>query len=210
MGFQSKLSYNTLMEEEPKIVSPSNSTPQSVPQETPQINVDQPESIITGTETPTEAPGEHYVTWSAVEFIEHKKSFSWFLILGLVFIIIATAVYFIVHSVFPSIMVILIGIAFAVIGGRPPRVLDYVLSSSGIKIGERFISYNEFKSFSIIDENTNLSSISFNPLKRFTFPVTIYFDQINEDKILSLLMQFLPHEEAPNDPIDQLMRKLHF
>jgi len=154
-------------------------------------------------------PVQDPIIWSAIEFVEHKKSFVWFLVFGLTLIAICVGVYFIIHSIFPLVMIGLIGITFGIIAGRSPRILDYGVSDTGVQVGSRFSSYSEFKSFSLIDE-VNVGSVAFNPFKRFSFPTTIYFDKADEGKILNLLNNYLPAEQATNDPVDKLMRKLHF
>jgi hypothetical protein len=156
-----------------------------------------------------EMPDTVYISWTAKEFIEHKKTFGWYILLAVGLAIISIAVYFIVHSIFPVIMILLIGVAFAVIAGRHPRSLNYELNNVGVLVGERSNSYNEFKSFSVIDEG-NLGSIVFNPFKRFVFPTIIYYDLKDEEKIVNILSNQLPIMEPINDPIDQLMRRLRF
>jgi hypothetical protein len=149
------------------------------------------------------------ISWSAPEFIEHKKSSKWFATFGVVVIVVAIAIYFIVHSIFAIVMIALIGIAFGVIAGRHPRIINYELSVQGVRIGRRFNSYDQFKSYSVIDE-PGLGSVVFNPFKRFAFPTTIYYDLDDEDKIEAMLVNRLPHTEAPNDPVEQLMRRFRF
>jgi hypothetical protein len=87
--------------------------------------------------------------------------------------------------------------------------VNYELSNEGIQMGRRFNTYTEFKSFSVIDEG-GVGSIVFNPLKRFDFPTTIYYELANEEKIVQTLMNYLPATEPTNDPVDQLMRKVRF
>jgi len=198
MGFRTKISYNTLMEENQQSNSPTDNVSPSLPQT--EANIYEP---------PAAVADEGLISWSSVEFIEHKKPLTWFLVFGLVVVGLAVAIYFFAHSIFPPIMFVLIGVVFAIIAARPPKTLQYELSNRGIQIGNRFNSYNEFKSFSVIDEQA-IGSITFNPFKRFTFPTAIYYELTDEDKILTLVSQYLPHVEAPKDPVDQLMRKLHF
>ncbi len=55
-----------------------------------------------------------------------------------------------------------------------------------------------------------IGAIVFNPLKRFSFPVTIHFEVDDEDKITSVYVRIFTVEVAPKDSVDQLMRRLRF
>jgi hypothetical protein len=166
-------------------------------------------NTITPEDKVVSLPEESYYSWSAPEFIENKKSLIWFLGLVLTIITISFAVLFIVHSYFAVVMTVLIGIAFAVIAGRPPKIINYDITNKGFQIGKRFISYNQFKSFSILDE-PSLGSIVFNPLKRFSFPTTIYYELPDKEKIVNAIQEFLPNTPLADDPVDQLMRRIRF
>ncbi len=200
MGLCSKISYNTLMEE-----NQQNNTP--VPPENNQAPAPQPNPF--NDDPPEIVPENLDISWVAPEFIEHKKTIKWYLTLLLILVVMAVAIYFVIHSIFPIVMILLVGLAFAIVAGRSPRTITYEISNTGISVGDRFNTFSEFKSFSVIDEG-NLGSIVLNPFKRFVFPTTIYYDLKDEEKIVSTLTQYLPLEEPANDPVDQLMRKLRF
>ena len=158
---------------------------------------------------PVDVPDKVFANWSAKEFIEHKKSSQWYLIFVITVVVATTLVYLLAHSIFVALMIFLIGVAFGIAAGRHPKEIDYELNSFGIHIGKRDSSYSDFKSFSVIDEG-DLGSISLNPLKRFVFPTTIYYDLKDEEKIVKALIEHLPLEEPDDDPIDRLMRRLRF
>ncbi len=184
-------------------------SPVIIPEPTPppEAPIADPSSILPNAE-PDQLP-TNSLTWSANEFVEHKKSASWFVILILVLAIVSVGIYFLSHSIYPPVMIMLIGIVFAVIAARSPKLVNFEINNTGFFIGKRFYSYNGFKSFSIVDED-HMGSIVFNPFKRFAYPSTILYELEDEDKVLTLLTQNLPVEEPPKDIVDQLMRKLHF
>jgi hypothetical protein len=198
MGFHSKISYNTLMEEN------QQSNPPSQNHNIFSSKTDEKEELPTPI-----LPDEVYLTWSATEFIENQKPASWYMLFIVVLIVISAGVYLIIRSIFPVIMIVLIGIVFGVVALRKPKEQTFELNNVGLLIGKRASNYSEFKSFSVIDEK-GLGSIVFNPFKRFVFPTTIYYDIANEEKIVGILSDHLPMEEPTNDPIENLMRKVRF
>lgn len=106
-------------------------------------------------------------------------------------------------------MIVVVAIMFGVFAARQPRVLAYQLDHSGIRIGDKFYPYSEFKSFSVLDEGP-VSSILLLPLKRFMPGVSMYYPPEQEEKIVTVIANYLPHEEREPDPLDRLMRKMRF
>jgi hypothetical protein len=147
--------------------------------------------------------------WSSTEFVGHEKNTSWFFALGIVIIIVTALVYLWTKDIFSSIMVVAIGVIFAVYARHQPRKIMYELTNIGVKIDSRYYHYTEFKSFSVVDEG-KIGSIIFTKLKRFAPPASIYYDLNDEDKIIDAVSEFLPHEEKKNDAIDNLMKKVRF
>lgn len=148
--------------------------------------------------------------WSEKEFIANEKGTLWYLYFVLLILAISIVVFFVSgHSIFTSAMVLAIGVIFAVAAGHKPKLVNYEINNTGVNVGNRFRSFEEFKSYSINNES-QLPSITFEPLRRFSLPLTIYFDQGNGEKIDSLLNNFLPNTENQKDSVEQLMHRIHF
>jgi hypothetical protein len=150
------------------------------------------------------------VTWSAAEFIAHKKSYGWYLLLGLATVIIAGMVYIIYNrDLFSVIVIIIAAVFFGIVANRQPRTLDYKVDDVGLSIGEKLYAYDSFRSFSIIDEES-ASSIIFKPLKRFMPLVTVYYPPHDEKSIVNVISKHLPIDTHQLDPIDSLIRRIHY
>lgn len=149
------------------------------------------------------------VTWTASEYIAHDKGPSWFIALGIILFVAVAGIYFVTKDLVTPIGIAVAGIIFGVFAARPPRVLEYTVDSRGIKIDQKFYSYAELKSFDIVDEGP-LPAILLMPLKRFLPPITVFYDQREEDAILNVLGSYLPHQEQQPDAVDRLMRRIRF
>jgi hypothetical protein len=149
------------------------------------------------------------VTWTASEFVAHDKSAGWYILLIAGTLALAVLVFFITKDVISVGVVIVAGLLLAVYGAHQPRQLEYVVNNSGIGIGQKHYSYHEFKSFSVVPEGA-FSSLVFMPLKRFAVPTTVYYAPDDEDRILSILSDYLPLEEHRRDAVDSLMRRIRF
>jgi hypothetical protein len=148
------------------------------------------------------------ISWTASEFIEHKKNAGWYFMLAIIGLALATGAFFL-EGIFTSSIVVISAILFGVVAARKPRELPYVINSDGVRVDKKLYKYANFKSFSIIQEE-GIQSIWFMPMQRFAPGLSIYFSPEEGQKIVNLLGTFIPYEERKLAFIDQLMHKLRF
>ena len=209
----------------PVVITPGQ-VPQPAPTPQPQVGQPVPQKQVPTQPSP-EPPAEpneveaieaddvpgvvdgNFVEWSASEFLDHNKGIGWYLGLTFVIVVISGLVYVLVKSIFTSIMILLIGVAFGIAGARKPRTLEYGVNSQGIKIGDKFHPYTDFKSFSITSEGA-IKVLVLTPFKRLSTPLSLYYEEKDEDRIMTIVSNNLPHEEHVKDPVEQFMRKVKF
>lgn len=170
------------------------------------------EGAVQSSTTPSDSQikqSEPIVSWTASEYIEHKKGLGWYLMLILGAIIITGALYWLTKDIVSSVIVIVLIIVFAVVANRKPRVMEYRLDRNGLAIGNKFYAYVDFKSFTM-EEIGPVKNITFLPLKRFMPPISVYFAPQDEPKITNALSQFLPYEQRSPDAVDRFMRSIRF
>ena len=153
--------------------------------------------------------GDKPVSWTASEYIDHDNGLSWYGLLLLTTVAVATAIYFLTKDYWATGTILILGIIVGIAAARRPEQIVYELSSTGIKIGEKFYSFRSYRSFYIVKEGA-LHSISLMPLKKFTPALSIYFDPADEDKIIKKLSDRLPFEEHKMDAVEKISRRLRF
>jgi hypothetical protein len=186
------------------ITAATEAVPVAAPQATPSAEAAQ---VSTAPSHPEQPVGT--VTWTASEFIAHTKSTGWYLMLALVAIAIAALVWLVTKDKISTTVILVAALALGGYGARKPRQLQYVLNDQGLEIGSKYYAYDEFGSFSIMQEGA-FSSIVFVPLKRFAPLTTIYYAPEDEDKIVDILSERLPMEERHHDAVDRLMHRIRF
>jgi hypothetical protein len=175
--------------------------------QTEQLPPQQVEPVLSP-DAPTEA--DNAVSWTASEYIEHHKSAGWYLLLFLAAIAVAVGVYFITSGDITSVVVVVLAaIILGTVAARKPREQHYSISDSGITIGPKNYGFEQFKSFSLIEEDA-FSSITFMPMKRFMPAISIYYDPNDEARIVDVLSIYLPIEDRGHDAIDRFMKKIRF
>ena len=152
---------------------------------------------------------ESAITWTASEYIAHDKSSGWYVSVGLGSSVLALLIYLLTHDSLSTGIVIVVGILFGVIAARQPRTLPYAVDQAGVTIGQKFYPYTDFKSFAVMEEDA-IYSILLLPMKRFMPGVSLYYPPDQEEDILNVLSDFLPHEPRTADVVDRLARKLRF
>lgn len=157
-----------------------------------------------------DAKDDAVVTWEASEYIHHQKGTEWYLGFAGILILAGTLLFILLDGDWFSIVVlVLMGVAVAIYAGRQPKVQRYSVSHSGISIGDRHYSLEDFRNFSLVDDGS-FQSIMLMPLKRLMPPVSIYFSPQDGPKIVDILGSVLPHEQHQPDMVDRLLRKVRF
>ena len=158
---------------------------------------------------PAPAAANETVEWTASEFIEHNKGFSWYLALAAIGLVVAGLVYLLTRDLVSSVVICIFALILGIAGARKPNVIAYKLDSRGLSAGRRFRPYSEFKSFALVDEGA-FNSITLLPIKRNRLPVNLYLAPDVEHQILEVLGSHLPMQQGGLDITDNLMRRMHF
>ena len=149
------------------------------------------------------------VAWHASEFIDHQKNSGWFLLLLLAIAVLGTLVYFVTKDILATLVIVMGGAAFFLFARQKPRTLSYSLSQTNITVGDKQYSYDDFKTFSIVQEGA-IYSVFLEPIKRFLPPLSIYFPPEDGEKIFDALASHIPHQERQIDPVERLMSRIRF
>ncbi len=148
------------------------------------------------------------ITWTAQEYVHLDRSPLWFIafifiVLGLIALSI-----FVFNAWSFALLVVVMAIALIVYIRRPPRTLTYALSPvQGLYVGERLYTFEEFKSFGLIQDDGHYS-IMLIPRKRFAPGVSVFFPEDAGEPIVDILGQRLPMENLKLDVVDVIVRKL--
>ena len=149
------------------------------------------------------------VTWTASEYLDHQKSMSWYLTASGAILCISALSFILMRELFSPIAVLVLGTLLMVIAARKPRTLTYTVDAHGIVVGSREYTYEDFLSFSIIQEGP-VESIMLLPQKRWSPALNLYFAPEDGQKIFDILSSFLPLEERSKDGIDRFLHKIRF
>jgi hypothetical protein len=149
------------------------------------------------------------ISWTASEYIDHQIGVSWYFILLIATIALAAVIYVLLKDVFATGVILVLGLIVGLAAKRKPEQATYRLSRDGLAVGEKLYPFSHFRSFAIMREG-QLTSLVLIPLKRLMPPISAFFDEGDEDRIVSIIGEHLPLEQRSPDRIDNLSRRLRF
>jgi len=152
---------------------------------------------------------EAVFTWKAPEFVYSKKSAKWYVYLVLVTLALLVLYRFISKDIVTPILIILMAFIFGYYGSKKPQTINYSIGPSGVKVGDKEISIDSLKSYSVQDYK-DLSVVIFVPVKRFATLVTLYYHPEDEDKVLGFIETVVPFDNRQEDLIDRFSRHIGF
>lgn len=147
------------------------------------------------------------IRWEAPEYTHHERSVGWYVIFGVVTLVLAIAAILIIKSITFAILVPVMAVALIVYTQHAPEVLRYTLSRKGLHVNDKLFTYSQFKSFGIVDHNGVHSAVLV-PRKRFQLGQTVYFPAEVGEQLVDMLASRLPMKELTPDALDRLLARL--
>ncbi|MEP6710456.1 MAG: hypothetical protein ABJA64_01940 [Candidatus Saccharibacteria bacterium] len=151
-------------------------------------------------------PSTEPVQWQAAEYLQQKKNPMWFVVFGLIVVILIAGAIFLQAWTF-VVLIPVMAVALFLYAHRPPQQIDYVLSEKGLYINHVLHPFAEFKGFGVIHDGHEYSVVLI-PVRRFRPGVTIYFPEASGEAIVDLLGVRLPMQELHLDAVDRVVRAL--
>ncbi|MBB1563130.1 hypothetical protein HG436_001855 [Candidatus Saccharibacteria bacterium] len=171
-----------------------------------QESPDQPDTTndMTADDLPDD---EILIRWQALEYMQHQHEPIWYVGFGATVLILIAVAIFVFKSPTFAVLVPVMAVALALYVRRPPATIDYTVSRKGIHVNDRLCTFDQFKSFSVVRQETT-NHVVLIPRKRFQLGQNIYFPTEIGEKLVDMLAARLPMKEASPDIIDKLLAKL--
>lgn len=188
---------------------PSVTTPTPEPVVNTQPEAQEMQSVeLQSTPAEDENDDTALIRWEAPEYAHHERGTGWYVIFGIVTLILVVAAILIIKSITFAILVPVMAVALFVYTQHAPEVLRYTLSRKGLHINDKLFTYSQFKSFGIVDHNGMHSAVLV-PRKRFQLGQTVYFPAEVGEQLVDMLAARLPMKELEPDALDRLLARLH-
>lgn len=146
------------------------------------------------------------ISWEAPEFIYYPKNLSWYIILILITLGIATVFYF-MENYLAIAVAIFAGITLFITSKQKPKKRLCKISKDTIEIGEKIYPMNSFKSFFTTYTDNSITNLHFERDKRFTSPISLLLTNVDESQVIDFIRLFLPENQRPTIPVSDTFSK---
>lgn len=139
------------------------------------------------------------IQWEIPEYEKYERDRRWYIIAAIIALGLIAYAIFTRNYLFALIIVI---IAFIVItrDGQEPLVVNFSLESTGIYVGQRFYSYDTFKSFSVVFRpKDNIKNLYLNFKNTMRPHLSIPLKEANPIDVRNFLLRFLAEDLDRND-----------
>ena len=150
------------------------------------------------------------VEWEMDEYLHHNRGLSWYLVLILCSIACSLLAYLATEQgLLAPIAIMSMAIILIVCTLKKPQRYQYSISETGLQIGGRAYSYDDFKNFSVIEDNGNVALYLITNY-RFIPPLTLYLPTEKGRQIVDKLSSYIAYNPANLQLIDRLMSYFRF
>lgn len=146
------------------------------------------------------------ITWEAEEYIVRDKTRGWYIGLVAVGLVLVGLAVLLKAWTF-TLVIVLSVVALMIYTMRPPRQIKYTLDNEGLTEEQTKHSFDEFKSFGVMNENGHFS-IVLTPRKRFSPRMRVFFPESQGEEIVDAFGKRLPMENVELDLLDKLIKFL--
>jgi hypothetical protein len=151
---------------------------------------------------------DEQVAWEASEYIHRAKDARWAIVLGIIVVAVLGVAIWLQEWIFAT-LVLVMGSAMGYFAFRPPQTKHYLLTHDGLKVDDFMYPLGDYRAFGVLSEDAFFSAMLI-PTARFKPALTVYFAEKDGEKIVNILGAHMPMEEIKPDPVDIIMRRLHF
>ncbi len=147
------------------------------------------------------------LAWEAPEFVKHKKGKVWFMMAA---IVIAALVLYALYT-----GSLTMAIAFIVLAGvyyishhREPQNIQISLSHFGIKVGNRYIPYNQVKAFWIVYNPPFVKAIKLLSTDKIMGEMTLQLGDQDPGPVRKIIIKHIPEFEGREESFADVIIRL--
>ena len=131
--------------------------------------------------------------WEIPEYEQHDRSTRWYVITGIIFVALITSALLTANFVF-AIILVMGGILMFLNASKEPRMVPFMIFTSGILIGDRFHPFHEFQAFSILYRPPQVKRLYLTTDHRISPVIHVPLGDEDPNVVRESLLMFLPED----------------
>lgn len=153
--------------------------------------------------------GKTLLSWQAPEFEKYEKGKDWFLVFGIV-IVVLVVVSLIARAFLPAITFIMLGAVIFIFSQKSPRDIRFSIRRDGVLINNKLYEWSTLASFWIFYKRGELKVLSLRSKKPLMPYIHLPLGDQNPVHLRRVMTKYLPEEEQEESAIDGMARRLRF
>ena len=155
---------------------------------------------------------DHFLTllsWEAEEYAHHEKNKDWYWSVGIVTIgFFALAL--ILGNILFAILALIAGFTVALYGSKKPKIIQFSITSRGIKTDKILYPYDHLQYFWINYDPPHIRELYLISKKTFQTQINIPWGQADPNEVREHLIKFLEEKEIEESLFDTIARFFRF
>ncbi len=152
---------------------------------------------------------EQSITWISPEFVRYPKTKNWYIVISIIGLVLA-GLFVWLKNYMATAICILAPTVFFIMSREKIKKRTCTLDKNGLTIDEKIYSFDELKSFWIVDADL-ASTLYLETTRKFRAPITIYLAKVDQEKIRSFLSQFIAEQKGKQETSqDKISRIIGF
>lgn len=139
---------------------------------------------------------DNNIHWTGYEFEYKERTADWFWAVGIIFVCI-TIVSFLYGNAIFGLFILLSGIMVLINSNKPPRLINYELTTNGLMIDDKLYPYIDFKTFWVTESKFDSPKLLLrtNKITNPIYIITIETDYVDPKAVRDFLLDHIPEEE---------------
>jgi hypothetical protein len=152
--------------------------------------------------------GKNLASWNVTDFEKHARSVSWYIGFGIMGIILLVYAIWTINYLFAIIIIVTAFIVYVQERSEPVN-LKVMITTKGVKIGKKEISYKDISMFWILYDPPHVKKLYFSFKNVMSTELMVPLGSQNPLKIRDILLQFLEEDVAKEEePLSEVFGRV--
>lgn len=150
------------------------------------------------------------ISWTAPEYIKHRKGGIWYTIFALIFIGGGFAAYLFDSWTF-SVALLVFAVTYLILDKKKPKRVPIILSEIGVKVGNKVYQYSRIRAFWLAYNPPFIKTLNIRVHNEYLVDIEIQLDDQDPGRVYQFLSKKLPELEGKKEAFfEQFMKSLRF
>ena len=144
------------------------------------------------------AVGDTHIEWSVPEYEQYSRGPYWYIIMGSISLILVIYAVFTGNFLF-ALILILAGIIMFLQSHQMPRQISFKITETGLVLGRKFYSYNEFENFYLFYNPPEVKTLFIQPVSVMQPALRIPLLDQNPLEVKFALRQYIAEDAGKSE-----------